>query len=434
MRGSSATDTEPERAPSSAPDRREQALLLVEAGRTDEAFALLQAELESGQEGVAWMTKAVIQAMQAHALDPAGDLAAVFTAVRCGPRPSSTSDGVPSAAGLAPPPTLSRGKLRHDIDQFRYLRAAGALGAEVDPVIADFEAVEARFAARGPEARMPLEWAPEDGVRRLYGCVSHVRPTPRLERALSDHWNRAQVERSYLSRAPGLVVIDDLLVPEALENLHRFCLESTVWTANRYPNGRLGSFFLTGFNCPLLLQIAEELRVALPNVIGDRHPLRQLWGFKYPAALPADSTIHADFAAVNVNFWITPDEANLDASSGGLVVYEIDAPASWDFSSYNERLDMIKEFLARHRPRVIRIPYRANRAVIFNSDLFHATDELRFRPDYEHRRVNITMLYGVREQDRHHPGLAAGLEPGAMGARASWRSPALTRARRSGRR
>lgn len=32
-------------------------------------------------------------------------------------------------------------------------------------------------------------------------------------------------------------------------------------------------------------------------------------------------TIHADSASVNLNFWVTPDEANLDPTSGGLVVY-----------------------------------------------------------------------------------------------------------------
>jgi hypothetical protein len=32
------------------------------------------------------------------------------------------------------------------------------------------------------------------------------------------------------------------------------------------------------------------------------------------------------FAAVNVNFWITPDDANLDEKSRGLVVYDVDAP------------------------------------------------------------------------------------------------------------
>ena len=40
--------------------------------------------------------------------------------------------------------------------------------------------------------------------------------------------------------------------------------------------------------------------------------------------------------------------------------------------------------------------YRANRAVIFDSDLFHATDRPVFRDGYLNRRINITFLYGRR--------------------------------------
>jgi hypothetical protein len=34
--------------------------------------------------------------------------------------------------------------------------------------------------------------------------------------------------------------------------------------------------------------------------------------------------------------------------------------------------------------------------VLFNSDLFHKTDSYRFKPGYENRRVNVTILYGDR--------------------------------------
>ena len=42
------------------------------------------------------------------------------------------------------------------------------------------------------------------------------------------------------------------------------------------------------------------------------------------------------------------------------------------------------------------IPYRQNRAVIFNSDLFHQTDQFTFKDEYESRRLNVTLLYGTR--------------------------------------
>ena len=44
----------------------------------------------------------------------------------------------------------------------------------------------------------------------------------------------------------------------------------------------------------------------------------------------------------------------------------------------------------------VTIPYRANRAVIFDSDLFHKTDRIDFKSGYLNRRINVTMLYGDR--------------------------------------
>jgi hypothetical protein len=35
--------------------------------------------------------------------------------------------------------------------------------------------------------------------------------------------------------------------------------------------------------------------------------------------------------------------------------------------------------------------------VLFNSDLFHSTDEISFREGYENRRINITLLFGQRQ-------------------------------------
>ena len=52
--------------------------------------------------------------------------------------------------------------------------------------------------------------------------------------------------------------------------------------------------------------------------------------------------------------------------------------------------------VVRADANAIKIPYRANRAVVFNSDLFHETDEIAFKDDYLSRRINITLLYGYR--------------------------------------
>lgn len=412
--------------------RRNLALLLVRLGRCEESLCLWYSELLTGSEGVAWITGVVTTAMQDQDLTLAGEYAAILAKLRWASPwyPQRSDDSTLTLPVQAPEVFLTIPKLRHDIEQFEYLQSQDKLGDEFTPIIQDYQRVVDRLAPRGINVRVPLEHEDQQTIGKTYNRIVHVRHTPRVERVFSGKWDANTVENQYLDRPLGLVIVDDFLSEEALESVRLFCLESTVWTGNRYANGRFGAFFHDGFNCPLLLQIAEELRQALPRIIIDRYPLRQLWGFKNGEYLPPDSTVHADFAAVNVNFWITPEEANLDQKSGGLVVYDVEAPLSWDFAKYNGRQDLIKSFLQQQQARAIEIPYRQNRAIIFDSDLFHASAGLQFRPGYENRRINITMLYGDRESDVHHPNLARQDSPVSLnGMSNGWRSNAFCRKR-----
>jgi hypothetical protein len=198
------------------------------------------------------------------------------------------------------------------------------------------------------------------------------------------------------SSSPQIAVIDNLLTEDALEGLRRYALRSTMWQ-KPYPNGYLGAMPEHGFACPLLAQIADELRSAYPAIVGE-HPLLRWWGYKYDSRRDGID-VHADFAAVNVNFWITPDEANLEPESGGMIVWDQPAPLDWTFAQYNapDAGQVIREFLSRAGARSVTIPYRANRAVLFDSDLFHQTDRIVFKEGYSNRRINVTLLYGRRE-------------------------------------
>lgn len=206
---------------------------------------------------------------------------------------------------------------------------------------------------------------------------------------------RDDIQHQWKTARPQIIVVDDLLTPEALASLRRFCETSTIWHSN-YDAGYLGAAPETGFACPLLAQIAEEFPTVLPEVLR-AYPLKYLWAFKYDSAL-SGINIHADFAAVNINFWITPDEANQDPESGGLVVWDKAAPLDWDFIKYNTDDSAIRAFLKQAGAKPVTIPYRANRAVIFDSDLFHETDRLSFKEGYQNRRINVTLLYGEREK------------------------------------
>ncbi|MCC7049623.1 MAG: tetratricopeptide repeat protein [Alphaproteobacteria bacterium] len=287
----------------------------------------------------------------------------------------------------------SEGKLRHDIEQLDHLIQRG------EALEAERKLYRAALADLPPPApgthivELPARHAA--ALARTYNRLWHRIEAPALPGgALNPALDRMGIEADYARNAPGIAQLDGLLRPEALESLRRFCLESTIWYQFAYANGYLGAFWEQGFWCPLLAQIAEELRLALPGIFGP-HRLRKLWAFKYDSRL-SGIPMHADFAAVNVNFWITPDAANLDPDRGGLVVWDKEAPADWDFQAYNTDLPAMRRFLDETGAKPVRIPHRQNRAAIFNSDLFHETDTIRFAEGYANRRINITLLYGAR--------------------------------------
>ena len=278
-------------------------------------------------------------------------------------------------------------RIRHNYEQLELLQERGKLaeGAALAlPVLK-------RYYDRTGDPR--TAFYPESGdaepLRQALE-VRHWPDAPFSGRALGET-GYAAVESSYLKNVPSLVVIDDFLASPALSDLRRFCEEATIWKS-QYGNGYIGAVLAEGF-CPrVLLAVADELRRAMPSVIGD-DALIQAWAFKYDQRMRGIN-LHADLAKINVNFWITPDEACEDRETGGLIVYDVPAPRSWSFQDYNNNRAKIEAYLKDRGARSRRIPYRANRCVLFDSTLFHATDELHFKPGYTNRRVNVTLLFG----------------------------------------
>ncbi len=297
--------------------------------------------------------------------------------------------------------TLS--KLRHDQEQLQWLMQRQLLA----PEFADAPGLLAEVLAGLPD-HLPaagvfdLPFGARRRLQAFYNRLLHRASPAKLSGgALNPQLDSRAVEADYHAHAPGMTVLDNFLRPAALSGLRRFCQESTFWFDFRHPNGYLGAYLEEGFYCPLLLQVAEDLRKLMPGVIG-KLPLRQMWAYKYDSRLEGIE-MHADFAAVNVNFWITRESANLDEDSGGMVVWDKEAPDDWDFEHYNSSADEdqanIRRFLESSGARPVTVPYRENRAVIFNSDLFHKTDRINFAEGYENRRINITMLFGTRQQE-----------------------------------
>lgn len=300
---------------------------------------------------------------------------------------------------------LTHAKIEHDIEQFDYLAKT-----YTDPKFSDLASRYREALSMLPDvARTDIIPIPNDlfgSLQPNFNRLLHLQSTNFSGVALSDSLNTDSVEEDYFAREPGITWIDNLLSPAALDALRRYCLESTIWFDFNHPDGYLGAVFENGFTDPLLLQICDELKLKFPKIFG-AYPLMQMWAFKYDSQLRGIQ-LHGDVAAVNLNFWITPDEANLDKNSGGLRIWDKAAPPEWNFNDFNSGTEQaqarVQQFLRDNEAKEIVVPYRQNRAVVFNSDLFHATDNFNFKSGYENRRINITMLFGLRGQQSHQQG------------------------------
>jgi tetratricopeptide (TPR) repeat protein len=260
--------------------------------------------------------------------------------------------------GTAPLPSEPLHKTKHDREQHAYLIAQGLIPATASA--AD---------------------------------LFHVGDGARLESsALNRNGLTAAALEEWRTRDPQVVVVDDFLARPALERLRRFCADTTVWR-RVYDAGYLGATPADGFACPLLAQITEEIGSVYRDILGG-HPFRYLGAFKYDSELSTGTNIHADYSAINLNLYITPDDANLDPDTGGMLIWNVAARDERELRRYNSSDGEIREHLRHSQAEAMRVAHRANRAVFFKSSLFHKTDTCRFREGYLNKRINVSFLFG----------------------------------------
>jgi Tetratricopeptide repeat len=238
-------------------------------------------------------------------------------------------------------------------------------------------------------------WVPLQGkTSRIVVDPPYVKvPEERLPRYVNTSVDYRPIQQALMT-GQKVQVIDDFLTPEALDQLRKFCLESTVWR-HPYKFGYVGAFPQNGFASTSLFAIAEEFSAALGEAF-DGYQLAQWWAFVYDTKLPG-TDIHGDDADFSLNLWITPDSANLDPDGGGLVVWDKKAPSDWSYSDYNSGGERVRRFLEDENAESEVIPYRENRAVLFEGHLFHKTDEFTFAPGFENRRRSLTFLFRRRK-------------------------------------
>ena len=292
---------------------------------------------------------------------------------------------------------VSKNKLKHDIEQISYLLKKKIVSKKFNNIVKKYKFIYSSLPKNSDHTdifTLSKEFTYKLGP--TFNNLIYYQPPDIIEKKIINDNNNVVAINS--KKKFKYMVIDDFLNKEVLDKLYSFCLTNSIWNEFDYKNGYIGSFIENGFNAPLILQISEEIRLQYPEIL-KKLPLTKAWAFKCNNQMKGIK-IHADYATININFWITPDKANLNKNTGGLLIWDKESPKNWNFDKYNNNHIEIKKFLKRSKSKMKRIKYKSNRAIIFNSNLFHASDNFHFKKSYENRRINVTFLYGKRKNTK----------------------------------
>jgi hypothetical protein len=291
------------------------------------------------------------------------------------------------------PAKISRDKLVHDVEQWLWLDQQGLLPIQAQACLPELQQIVSEQTGESVNT-LSLSPGHYTQLRTCYNAPICWPQTDYTGPLLNPDLDFEALENRFLKSPTPLLWFDHFLADEALIRLRQFCLGATLWRDYYADQGYLGAFMDDGFVSPLLLKLAQSLQEAFPHILGEK-ALHYLWGFKYGTSSQG-IRLHADQAQINLNFWLTPDNANLNPAGGGLQVYDRCAPSDWNFQDYNDQSSQsrIQAYLLHSKAQMTQIPHRQNRAVLFNSRLFHRTDPPQFKQGYENRRINVTMLFG----------------------------------------
>jgi len=182
-------------------------------------------------------------------------------------------------------------------------------------------------------------------------------------------------EQALRSSSPfNYVVLDDLLDETAARALRGGLIEHWGWRQKSPISPHLHN---DRPDLPAVFELADDLRHAVPGLIGHLD-LVFWWAIMYHRNV--GGTAHSDHGEVTLNLWLTPDEHNLDTATGGLVLLDVKRTPEMRIHEFSAP-PLCSDYAARHtNGGQAVIPYRWNRAVLFDSTTFHHPQPMAFDP------------------------------------------------------
>lgn len=319
-------------------------------------------------------------------------------------------------------------KLRHDAEMFTWLDSKKKIKPEVKRLWRSiYQSAKDRHESR-PDKVFEVQFQEQNDDRKIWQRSNNkavyidpsgndvpkrtVRAKPAALQGL---------ESTFI--ATGHAVTDRLLTDKALRALRTFLRGSTFYFYQR-PGYHLVALLEDGLASPLLAQVADGLRHALPNVLGS---LSLTGARAYKAdnsPLPTNTSVTPPLAddsagaAVSVLIWTVPASAQLDPANGALILRgrsnagpesaatlgkSQDADPTevvWSTRNYwDEDDDEAEEEggAASAAAAPARVSYKANRAVFWSSDVEPDWRGSGWQKGFEERGIHLLLTFGWSE-------------------------------------
>lgn len=197
------------------------------------------------------------------------------------------------------------------------------------------------------------------------------------------------VSKQFEAAAPYRhVILDDFLSKDIVDLLREQLINHWGWRRKNWVSEHLHNAMPKN---NLINNLIDELNQELLPIIGELNYSNH-WALMY--LKNTKGNIHTDNASLTITIWLTSDEYNMDANTGGLLIYDVSRP-------HDERIsiDYIPENVGNYikektKGNIFHIPYRMNRAVILDAALFHCTDSPNFDCTTPNGyRINFSIAY-----------------------------------------
>jgi hypothetical protein len=194
-------------------------------------------------------------------------------------------------------------------------------------------------------------------------------------------------------RPEGITIWDNFFTPEALKIL-KYRILYTKYCDDDYGKYKATNHYKDQDYMSEI--IASELSTKL-----DLPPFQKAWSVIYDNYCDGVS-FHCDGGWITLNIWLSDDKSVKDPSKNGFTIYDKIVPPDWNKDKWNgDRQDEsisdgIEKWLKDNEVKPVHVPFKSNRATLFNGAHFHKTDGVSMKDGPENRRVSYTMIFGVQ--------------------------------------